>query len=38
VEVFQRLGFISRNASNEELIYSARELNPDYPGIFDLSC
>ena len=32
--VFKRLGFISKNASNYELIYSARELNPEYPGIF----
>lgn len=36
--VFKRLGFISKNASNDELIYSARELNPEYPGVFDLSC
>ena len=36
--VFKRLGLISKNASNDELIYRARELNPQYPGIFDLSC
>jgi len=36
--VFERLGFISKNSSNEELIYCARELNPEYPGIFDLPC
>ncbi len=36
--VFKRLGFIFKNASNDELIYAARELNPEYPGIFDLSC
>jgi len=36
--VFKKLGFISKNASNDELIYAARELNPEYPGIFDLSC
>jgi len=36
--VFKRLGFISKNASNDELIYWARELNPMYPGIFDLPC
>jgi len=36
--VFKRLGFISKNASNDDLIYCARELNPMYPGIFDLSC
>jgi len=35
--VFVRLGLISQNSTNEELIYSARELNPDYPGIFDFS-
>lgn len=36
--VFRRLGFISKDASVEELIYCARELYPEYPGIFDLSC
>ncbi|MBA7555369.1 hypothetical protein ES705_48030 [subsurface metagenome] len=36
--VFKRLGFISKDASDGELIYCARELNPMYPGIFDLSC
>ena len=36
--VFRRLGLISKNSSNEELIYCARELNPEYPGIFDLPC
>lgn len=35
-KVFTRLGFISKEASNDELIYCARELNPEYPGIFDL--
>lgn len=33
--VFRRLGFISKNASTEELIYCARDLYPIYPGIFD---
>lgn len=36
--VFRRLGFISGNATDEGLLYCARELNPEYPGIFDLSC
>jgi endonuclease III len=35
--VFTRLGFISKGASNDELIYCARELHPEYPGIFDFS-
>lgn len=35
--VFTRLGFISKGSNNDELIYCARELNPEYPGIFDLS-
>jgi len=35
--VFRRLGLISKNATVEELVYRARELNPEYPGIFDLS-
>ena len=36
--VFKRIGFIGKEASNDELIYCARELNAEYPGIFDLSC
>ncbi len=35
--VFTRLGLVREGASNEEIIYRARELNPTYPGIFDLS-
>ncbi len=34
---FERLGLLRKDASNEELIYVARELNPAYPGIFDSS-
>ena len=38
--VFKRVGFIPQNAPNENemLIYTARELYPIYPGIFDLPC
>ena len=34
--VFLRLGFIEKNSTNDALIYSARSLYPDYPGVFDL--
>ncbi len=34
--VFIRVGLIDENAKNDDLIYCARELNPKYPGIFDL--
>lgn len=34
---FERLGLVREGGSNEELIYRARELNPEYPGILDLS-
>lgn len=33
--VFRRTGFINRHASDEELIYSAREMHVRYPGIFE---
>lgn len=36
--VFQRLGLVSKNASDDEVIYSARKLYPEYPGIFDTLC
>ncbi|HHW27008.1 MAG TPA: iron-sulfur cluster loop [Firmicutes bacterium] len=34
--VFARMGFVPENAPAEFIIYRARELNPEYPGIFDL--
>ena len=34
--VFQRLGLIPKQASNEQIIYRARDLNPKYPGLVDL--
>jgi len=35
--VFTRLGFIGKDAGESELMYCARGLNPEYPGVFDLS-
>jgi endonuclease-3 len=32
---FRRLGLVREDASNEEIIYAARDLNPEYPGVFD---
>lgn len=38
LRVFMRLGFIPKDSGGDMLIYTARELNPEFPGIFDLSC
>lgn len=35
--VFERLNLVRKGASNEEIIYTARELHPVYPGIFDIA-
>ena len=35
--VLIRLGLLEHGASNEQLIYLAREMSPEYPGIFDFS-
>lgn len=37
MKVFRRAGFIKQNASTVDLLYCARELYPEYPGIFDYS-
>ena len=34
--VFTRLGFVPEDASNDQIIFRAREMYPEYPGIFDL--
>jgi len=36
--VMERLGFVPYNAKNDMIIYKARELNPEFPGIIDFSC
>jgi uncharacterized HhH-GPD family protein len=33
--VMARLGYVEEGSSPEVVIYAARDLNPDYPGIFD---
>lgn len=34
--VFSRIGLVNKNPSTTEVVYSARMLYPDYPGVFDL--
>ena len=36
--IMKRLGYVKENASNEQIIYKAREINPEYPGIIDYTC
>ena len=38
IRVMKRIGYVSENATNEMIIYKARELNPVFPGIIDFSC
>ena len=35
--VMHRVGLVKKDASNEEIIYKARELCPEFPGIIDYS-
>lgn len=34
--VFARMGFVPKNTTSDYVIFRARELHPNYPGIFDL--
>jgi endonuclease III len=34
--VYSRMGFVPQDASIEDVIYRAREMYPEYPGIYDL--
>jgi len=34
--VCERLGLVREDSKREEIVYTARELNPLYPGVFDL--
>ncbi len=38
IRVMRRMGFVAINATNEMIIYKAREINPEFPGIIDFSC
>ena len=38
LRVMKRMGFVPENANNDMVIYKARELNPEFPGIIDFSC
>jgi endonuclease III len=38
IRVMKRMGFVPSNATNDMIIYKARELNPEFPGIIDFSC
>lgn len=36
--VMKRMGFVEKDANNDMIIYKARELNPEFPGVIDFSC
>jgi endonuclease III len=38
IRVFKRYGLVDKNAAPEDVLERARELNPEYPGIFDEAC
>jgi len=38
LRVMKRTGLVSKDADLESVIYKARELNPEFPGIIDFSC
>ena len=38
LRVMIRMGFVPESATNDMVIYKAKELNPEFPGIIDFSC
>jgi endonuclease III len=38
MRVMKRMGYVSKNSNREMVIYKARELYPEFPGIIDFSC
>lgn len=38
MRVMERMGYVPKNASREMVVYKARDLNPEFPGIIDFPC
>ena len=38
MRVMERIGYVPKKASKEMVIYKARDLNPEFPGIIDFPC
>ena len=38
IRVMKRMGHVPSGSTNDMIIYKARELNPEFPGIIDFSC
>lgn len=38
IKVMKRMGYVPSGSTNDMIIYKARELNPEFPGIIDFSC
>lgn len=36
--IMKRLGYLKENATIDQVIYKAREINPEFPGLIDFSC
>lgn len=36
--VLKRLGYLNENTTIDQVIYKAREINPEFPGLIDYSC
>ena len=36
--VLKRLGYLNENPTIDQVIYKAREINPEFPGLIDYSC
>ena len=36
--VIKRIGYLEESATIDQIIYKAREINPEFPGLIDFSC